>query len=108
MGQLSARQHITPRHAPTSGPAVPTKKAVDIRQDQLLPEYKEKAIQKDYHIFNTPVHIRGPLEQALAQHNFGGVVFGNFGEASQNTRQLVHAMASATPTPSRSHRGHGT
>ena len=71
-------------------------RAVDKRAEQLHNEYVEKARKADQLYGGVEPGQVGGVEQRLNSFpKVEGMVFGNFGEASQAVHQLVDALASS-------------
>ena len=71
-------------------------RAVDIRARNLHEEYVAKARNADQQYGGVEVGRRGPVESKLL--SFGqvkGLVFGNFGEASEATHKLLDTIATS-------------
>ena len=78
-------------YSPSSGGNV---KATDKRASGLQSEYIKKAREADQETRGRTGEVRGPVERRLAE--FGelkGLVFGAWGEASEDVHMLVQAMA---------------
>ena len=75
-------------------PSGPNVKAVNKRAQLLPGEYRKKARDIDQKIINTPAEVRGPVERRLDEYgNLKGLVFGAFGEASDDVHDLIDTLA---------------
>ena len=90
LAELKVNNCCPSRYTP-SGPNV---KAVN-RRAQLLPgEYIKKAKDIDQKIINTPAGERGQVERRLDEFgNLKGLVFGAFGEASDDVHDMIDTLA---------------
>ena len=72
------------------------KRAVDIRASKLQGEYVAKAIAADKRYNGVVNGEVGPVQQKLLSlGEIGGLVFGNFGEVSEDTHALISKMANS-------------
>ena len=73
-----------------------SERGVDKRADQLNQEYIEKARKVDQVHGGVQPGTVGPVERKLLNFpKVEGIVFGNWGEASEATHQLVEALATS-------------
>ena len=73
-----------------------TDRGVDKRADQLHQEYVVKARKADQEHGGVPQGVVGAVERKLQSYpKVEGIVFGNWGEASKATHQLVEELASS-------------
>ena len=71
-------------------------RGVDRRADQLHQEYVVKARKADQEHGGVPQGVVGAVERKLQSYpKVEGIVFGNWGEASKATHQLVEELASS-------------
>jgi hypothetical protein len=71
-------------------------KAVEKRAGELNQAYLNKARKKDNRYCGTPAGVTGPVETKLvSMGQVEGLVFWDFGEASQATHNLIHHMATS-------------
>ena len=83
-----------------------SERGVDKRAEQLHHEYVEKARRADQQHGGVEQGVVGPVERKLLTFpKVEGIVFGNWGEASQATHQLVEELASSRARIADSQRG---
>ena len=83
-----------------------SERGVDKRAEQLHHEYVEKARRADQQHGGVEQGVVGPVERKLLTFpKVEGLVFGNWGEASQATHQLVEKLASSRARIADSQRG---